>query len=134
LAFVRPAHTVGAIYSTVGDLALWDQALITGRPRLVSPRLLRQILTVHARCPYASCPLPQDHGYGYGWFVGASPAGKLVNHSGSVLGFWSYNGFYPARDVIVVILSNLDTVDINTVSAELNRLATVSAIAPPSRR
>jgi CubicO group peptidase (beta-lactamase class C family) len=78
----------------------------------------------HARCPYQSCPLPADRGYGYGWFVGGDPAGKLVNHSGSVLGFWAYNGFYPARDTVVVILSNLDTVQINPISAKLNQLAT----------
>jgi hypothetical protein len=39
-------------------------------------------------------------------------------------GFWAYNGFYPARDIVVVILSNLDTTDINSVSARLNQLAT----------
>ena len=113
----------GAIYSTVGDLYRWDQALITGTPRLVPAALLRQILSVHAACPYASCPLPGDQGYGYGWFVGGGPDGKVVHHSGSVLGFWSYNGFYPARDIVVVILSNLDTVQIDPMSAELNALA-----------
>ena len=116
----------GAIYSTAGDLYRWDQALITGTPRLVPPALLTQILTVHARCPYQSCPLPADRGYGYGWFIGGSPVGKLVNHSGSVLGFWAYNGFYPARDTVVVILSNLDTVQINAISAQLNQLATTT--------
>ncbi|HEV2257629.1 MAG TPA: serine hydrolase domain-containing protein [Streptosporangiaceae bacterium] len=78
---------------------------------------------VHAACPYTSCPLPVDQGYGYGWFVGGGPDGKVVHHSGSVLGFWSYNGFYPTRDTVVVILSNLDTVQINPISAELNELA-----------
>jgi CubicO group peptidase (beta-lactamase class C family) len=114
----------GAIYSTTGDLDRWDQALITGHPRLVVPALLRQILTVHAPCPYQTCPLPTDQGYGYGWFVGGSGADKLVNHSGSVDGFWAYNGFYPARDTTVVILSNLDTIAINPISARLNQLAT----------
>ena len=113
----------GAVYSTTGDLDRWDQALITGHPRLVVPALLRQILTVHAPCPYQTCPLPADQGYGYGWFVGGSGAAKLANHSGSVDGFWAYNGFYPARDATVVILSNLDTVAINPLSARLNQLA-----------
>lgn len=118
------SSAAGAIYSTVGDLDRWDHALITGTPRLIPPPLLAQILTVHAPCPYQSCPLSADRGYGYGWFVGGTGAAKLINHSGSVLGFWAYNGFYPARDIIVVILSNLDTVNINAISARLNQLAT----------
>jgi CubicO group peptidase (beta-lactamase class C family) len=117
------SSSAGAIYSTAGDLYRWDQALITGTPRLVAPRLLAEILTVHAPCPYQSCPLPADRGYGYGWFVGGTGRAKLVNHSGSVLGFWAYNGFYPARDIVVVVLGNLDTIDINRVSAQLNLLA-----------
>jgi CubicO group peptidase (beta-lactamase class C family) len=117
----------GAIYSTTGDLDRWDQALITGTPRLVPPALLAQILTVHAPCPYHTCPLPADQGYGYGWFTGGTGATKLVNHSGSVDGFWAYNGFYPARDVVAVILSNLDTTAINPISARLNQLATATA-------
>jgi CubicO group peptidase (beta-lactamase class C family) len=115
--------SAGAIYSTAGDLYRWDQALITGTPRLIAPHLLHQILTVHAPCPYQSCPLPADRGYGYGWFVGGTGRARLLNHSGSVLGFWAYNGFYPARDIVVVILGNLDTIAINPISAKLNLLA-----------
>ena len=74
-----------------------------------------------------SRPLPADQGYGYGWFTGGTGATKLVNHSGSVDGFWAYNGFYPARDVVAVILSNLDTTAINPISARLNLLATATA-------
>lgn len=120
------ATAAGAIYSTVTDLDRWDQALITGTPRLVAPALLAQIMTVHAPCPYQSCPLPADEGYGYGWFTGGAGPAKLVNHSGSVDGFWAYNGFYPARDTVVVILSNLDTTAINPISARLNQLATAT--------
>jgi CubicO group peptidase (beta-lactamase class C family) len=116
--------SAGAIYSTASDLYRWDQALITGTPSLVGLPLLHQILTVHAPCPYQSCPLPADRGYGYGWFVGGTGRSRLLNHSGSVLGFWAYNGFYPARDIVVVILSNLDTIAINPISAQLNLLAT----------
>ena len=120
------AGAAGAIYSTTGDLERWDQALITGTPRLVPPALLAQMLTVHAPCPYHTCPLPADQGYGYGWFTGGTGTARLVNHSGSVDGFWAYNGFYPARDTVVVILSNLDTTAINPISARLNQLATAT--------
>jgi CubicO group peptidase (beta-lactamase class C family) len=122
--FATWSTAAGAIYSTAGDLYRWDQALITGTPRLVPPALLRQIFTVHAPCAFPSCPLPADRGYGYGWFTGGTGPAKLVNHSGSVLGFWAYNGFYPARDIAVVILSNLDTVQIDSISARLNQLIT----------
>jgi len=126
------SSSAGAIYSTAGDLYRWDQALITGTPRLVAPPLLQQILTVHARCPYQSCPLPADRGYGYGWFIGGTGRARLVNHSGSVLGFWAYNGFYPVRDIVVVVVANLDTVAINPISAQLNLLAVGGPPAPRS--
>jgi CubicO group peptidase (beta-lactamase class C family) len=132
---VAPAYltadssSAGAIYSTAIDLYRWDQALITGKPGLVAPPLLRQILTVRAPCPYQSCPLATDRGYGYGWFVGGTGRARLVNHSGSVLGFWAYNGFYPARDIIVVLLGNLDTIAINPISAQLNQLVADSQSA-----
>lgn len=121
--------SAGAIYSTAGDLYRWDQALITETPRLVASSLLRQILVVHAPCPRQSCPLPADRGYGYGWFVGGTGRDRLLNHSGSVLGFWAYNGFYPARDTVVVVLGNLDTIAIDPISAQLNRFAVASQAA-----
>src|SRR5215471_4883800 len=89
-------------------------------------------LTVPAACPYQSCPLSADRGYGYGWFIGGTGRARLANQSGSVLGFWAYNGFYPVRDIVVVVVANLDTVAINPISAQLNLLAVGGPPAPRS--
>src|SRR5260370_9072315 len=79
------SSSAGATYSTAIDLYRWDQALITGKPRLVAPPLLRQILTVHAPCPYRSCPLAADPGYGYGSFVARTGPAPPADHSGASL-------------------------------------------------
>lgn len=90
---------------------------------------------MHAPCPYQTCPLTADQGYGYGWFVGGRGRARLVNHSGSVDGFWAYNGFYPARDTTVVILSNLDTTAINPISSTGARARqTIGRPGPPRHR
>src|SRR5258708_23098316 len=68
---VAPAYltadssSAGATYSTAIDLYRCDQALITGKPRLVTPPLLRQILTVPAPCPHRACPPAADHASSY---------------------------------------------------------------------
>src|SRR5258708_15217425 len=109
---VAPAYltadssSAGATYSTAIDLYRWDQALITGKPRLVAPPLLRQILTVHAPCPYRSCPLAADRGYGYGWFAARTPPATLVNHSRSVRGVLAYNRLYPAPHTLLGVLGH----------------------------
>jgi CubicO group peptidase (beta-lactamase class C family) len=107
-------YAAGALYSTVEDLYLWDQAL--ARHTLVSQQSLDAMFTVHMPCPPpgspGGCLLRTDKGYGYGWFIAAEPEGKLIYHVGHIDGYFAYNGFYPSRDLDVVVLSNLETTDV----------------------
>lgn len=106
-------YAAGALYSTVEDLYLWDAALLAGK--LVSRQALDAMFTLHMPCPKSGlggCLLSTDKGYGYGWFIGSEPQGKLIYHVGRIDGFVTYNGFYPARHLIVVVLSNWETTNV----------------------
>jgi CubicO group peptidase (beta-lactamase class C family) len=126
--YVRPAlydmsvlYAAGALYSTVEDLALWDQALV--QHRLISAQSLAAMFSVHVPCPPSGSPggclLSADQGYGYGWFIAAEPQGKLIYHVGHIDGFLSYNGFYAGKNLAVVVLSNLETTDVLSIGRRL---------------
>lgn len=106
-------YAAGALYSTVEDLYVWDSALLAGK--LVSKQALDAMFAVHSPCPPpgpGGCLLSTDKGYGYGWFIGAEPQGKLIYHVGHIDGFFTYNGFYPDQHLIVVVLSNWETTNV----------------------
>lgn len=118
--YIKPApydpsvlYAAGALYSTVEDLNIWDQALMAHK--LVSQQALNAMFTPHIPCPPrgpGGCLQRQDLGYGYGWFIAAEPQGKLIYHVGHIDGFFTYNGFYPQRNLVVVVLSNLETTNV----------------------
>ncbi len=106
-------YAAGALYSTVEDMYVWDQSL--AKHTLVSQQSLDAMFTLHASCPSSGpggCLMHSDLGYGYGWFIAQEPQGRLIYHVGRIDGFLAYNGFYPATNTDVVVLSNLETTDV----------------------
>jgi len=114
-------YAAGALYSTVEDLYTWDEALMTHKllPQGASSAMFAQ----HVTCPppgsSGGCLQGIDRGYGYGWFLAQAPQGRLVYHEGRIDGFLSYNGFYPANNIVVVVLSNLETTDYIGIAGKL---------------
>jgi CubicO group peptidase (beta-lactamase class C family) len=102
------------LYSTVGDLLLWDQALYT--EKLVSKKSLEAIFT-----PYT----PEQfywHGYirfGYGWRTARLFNRRLVFHTGHSFGFITYIGRYPDDNGSVIILSNVENASLRRASRDL---------------
>ncbi len=86
----------GSIYSTLGDLCLYDQALRSNQ--LVSAETLSEAFTSGA------LNSGEDIAYGFGWDIGES----YVGHSGAWLGFESYYLHFTAQDLTVIVLLNLD--------------------------
>jgi hypothetical protein len=88
----------GDMYTTVGDLYLWDQALHNNE--LLSDSIKQIMLT------------PYTNGYGYGWQIGRLPAGSegdsvaAVYHDGGTPGYESIIIHVPRDEQLVVILSN----------------------------
>lgn len=89
----------GGILSTAPDMALWAQALMSGR--LLKPESLAQAWTP------ARLNSGATSGYGLGWGIGRIEGHRELNHSGAhATGFTSFLGIYPEDRLAVVVLLN----------------------------
>jgi CubicO group peptidase (beta-lactamase class C family) len=87
-----------SIYSTAQDLLKFDQALYGNK--LLSTKGKEQMFTI-VQPPY-----------GYGWFITDDAAkGKRVSHGGDIFGFTTLIQRRLKDKVLIVILSNLQSVD-----------------------
>lgn len=98
-------HAAGALYSTVEDLLLWDQALYT--EKLVPAARLEAMFVA------------RKGDYGYGWFIHDKADRKYMEHGGGIAGFVTSIARYPADKVVIIVLCNFDTADAGKVSREL---------------
>jgi CubicO group peptidase (beta-lactamase class C family) len=104
----------GALYSTVGDLFLWDQSLYGER---LLPAPLRDLLFK-----------PNLDSYGYGWGIlvpqsGAPYAGEVIPmHGGAIFGFQSLIQRIPAHKELIVLLDNTDSPKLLDIALEIRRV------------
>jgi len=100
----------GSMYSTVGDLLRWDQALYTDK--LVSRKSLEQMFTPYQGAYPAVRRWEQGlysrHRYGYGWFVTKWFSQNLIWHDGVINGFCSAILRYPEDRTLVIVLENME--------------------------
>jgi CubicO group peptidase (beta-lactamase class C family) len=92
-------YAAGGLYSTVGDLYKWDQALYTDQ--LVSQETLNTIFT-------STISIPGGGVYGYGWIISQQSGHRVIEHSGGVNGFVADLARYPDDQVTIIVLSNTD--------------------------
>jgi CubicO group peptidase (beta-lactamase class C family) len=103
----------GALYSTVRDLYLWDQALYEER---LLPASLRDLLFK-----------PNLENYGYGWVMlipGADTpyAGESIPmHGGAIFGFQSVIQRIPKHRELIVLLDNTDSPKLYEIALEIRR-------------
>jgi CubicO group peptidase (beta-lactamase class C family) len=106
--------SAGAIYSTVEDLNLWDQALYTER---LLPARLRDLLFK-----------PNLDSYGFGWGIlvpekGMPYAGESIPmHGGAIFGFQSLIQRIPAHKELIVLLDNTDSPKLLEIALEIRRV------------
>lgn len=87
-----------SIYSTVGDLLKWDQALYS--EKLLSGKY-KDLMFNAVQPPY-----------GYGWFISEDPKnGKVVSHGGDIFGYTSLIERNLKSKTLTVILSNVQSTD-----------------------
>ena len=95
--------SAGALYSTVGDLHLWERSLSAGS--LVPQSVVAEL--EQPRVEVGHSPAAQ---YGYGVFVDkigdASSPITRISHLGEINGFVSWLSHYPESGLDFVILSN----------------------------
>ncbi|MBL7920216.1 MAG: serine hydrolase [Bacteroidia bacterium] len=84
----------GALYSTVEDLFLWDQALYT--EKLVKKETMEKIMTVY-----------KDN-YAYGWMFTKYKEHKKFFHGGGIEGFNTVINRFTDDELCIIILKNVD--------------------------
>jgi CubicO group peptidase (beta-lactamase class C family) len=99
---VSQRYAAGGLYSTVGDLYKWDQALYTDQ--LVSKETLAIIFT-------SMVAIPDIGGYGYGWFISQQSGHRVIWHGGDFTGFISQITRYPDDQVTIIVLTNVHNED-----------------------
>ena len=96
-------YAAGALYSTVGDMNRWEQALTTDT--LLPAASRAEMFAIQMAITDPAAP-PMYAGYGYGFFIGTDSGRPIIWHGGAVPGFLSIEARYPVDDVTVVILGN----------------------------
>jgi CubicO group peptidase (beta-lactamase class C family) len=87
-------HAAGALYSTIGDLLIWDQALYS--EKLLPRRAVVQMFT------------PARDNYAYGWAATRLFDRPLVTHNGGINGFSTNIMRFTDDRVTIVVLSNVE--------------------------
>jgi CubicO group peptidase (beta-lactamase class C family) len=100
----------GGIYSSIEDLAKWDQALYGGGP--LNSESLRLAFT-----PATQTDDPHVR-YGFGWRI----TGETVWHSGETMGFRNVIVRYPNRHFTVIILTNRNDPEPYTTASAIAKL------------
>ncbi|HZI00076.1 MAG TPA: DUF3471 domain-containing protein, partial [Flavisolibacter sp.] len=103
------AYSAGAMYSTVGDLLKWDQAIYSGK--LLKPASWKAVFT------------PYKKKYGYGWAVDSIYRRPAVMHSGGIHGFASYIMRFPEQELVVIVIDNASGTTLGRISRDLAAIA-----------
>ncbi|NIR48310.1 serine hydrolase [candidate division KSB1 bacterium] len=108
--FMRNAYAAGAMYSTVGNLYKWDQALYTDK--LLSQEYRQLIFKPHV-------PALGTASYGYGWVINKMPLAnssdsvKVIAHGGGINGFNTLIARFVEDKHLVVLLNNTGSARLN---------------------
>jgi D-alanyl-D-alanine carboxypeptidase len=112
LAMSQP-YAAGALCSTVGDLARWDQALGSGK--VVSPAAYVQMTT-----PVGAAAKSR---YGFGLTRDSLEGHVLISHGGGIPGFISANAWFPEDRMSVTVLTNSGSARADYLMAQVARAA-----------
>ena len=94
------SYSAGALMSTVDDLNLWQQALLSGK--VISRESLAKAFTNY---PLNDGDLSN---YGYGWNIKTIKNTPSYEHGGFIFGFKSMGVYLPEYGIYVIGLSNCD--------------------------
>jgi len=109
-------YSAGALYSTVEDLYLWDQALYTHQ--LLRKENMDLLFAEH---------IETGRGYyGYGWFVDEMNIGKTqeqlktISHGGAINGFGTLITRIPSDKSLIVLLNNTGGAPLQEMAAAIS--------------
>jgi CubicO group peptidase (beta-lactamase class C family) len=102
----RLAWSAGALYSTIQDLTRWSEAIAHGK--LLNADSTRRAFQIYPEAVSQDNYHVPAH-YGYGIVIGER-FGRIVQyHAGGFPGFNSVLQRYPQSNLVVAVLSNLDS-------------------------
>lgn len=107
-------YAAGSLYSTVEDLALWDQALYSDK---LLPASSKTIMFT-----------PYKNGYAYGWGVGKMQIGQLkdsllvMEHQGGINGFNTSLIRIPKDKHLVVLLNNTGGTNLGAIENKILKI------------
>ncbi|MBK9154314.1 MAG: serine hydrolase [Chloracidobacterium sp.] len=101
-------YSAGALYSTVGDLLIFDQALLTDK--LLTQKSRDEMFT------------PFKGNYALGWGVGKRFERASTSHGGAINGFASQFIRFPDDKVTIVVLSNVQGSGVDKVANALGAI------------
>jgi CubicO group peptidase (beta-lactamase class C family) len=107
----------GGIYSSLEDLAKWDEAL--AQRTLLSENEMRPALIPVKLADGAQPKWPADSDrmegtpafYGFGWFLDPYRGHQRMWHYGDTMGFHSYIARFPADRFTIIVLTNRTDLD-----------------------
>lgn len=101
----------GSLYSTVGDMFLWDRALYTDK--LLSKEYRDLMFTPNRDVPEVKAAGGRPHSrYGYGWQIYSRThpvtkrRTKIINHGGAINGFRAMENRLVEDDAFIIVLCN----------------------------
>lgn len=114
------AGAAGALYSTVGDLSKWTEALFGGR--ILSGESLTAMQTPVTLNGSGAAKAPGG-GYGYGLIAAEFRGLKGFLHGGGLNGFTSFLAYLPEEKLTIALLGNalppIPRLDVNALSHEI---------------
>ncbi len=122
-------YAAGAIYSTVEDLFLWDQALYTDQ--LLSKQYMNEYMKPHVK-------MSASMEYGYGWMSYEEPIGNsnksisVIAHPGGINGFNSYISRSTTDKSLIILLNNTSIAPLGKITTALRGIMNEETYDIPS--
>ncbi len=99
------SFSAGAIYSTTGDLYLWNNAL--------------EHNVILSKTQQEAAYSPIRNNYGYGWGIDSIDGKRRVGHGGGIPGFITNISRVPEDDVCIILLSNASNQTISDITQSI---------------
>lgn len=106
----------GGVYTSIDDLVRWERVWVSGASTALSlaSSTISEILTPGVLNNGESI------GYGYGWRIGSGVGGRMLHsHTGSTRGFRNIFLRYPEEELAVVVLTNRDEGEPETIALQV---------------
>lgn len=103
----RTAWSAGVLYSTVADLARWSEAM--AHNELLNADSTSRVYDTYPGGVSGDDPHHQTAHYGYGVVLTERFGHQLQYHGGGIRGFNSVLQRYPDMNLVIAVLSNLDS-------------------------